>query len=73
MTIERCASRDPRYGGYPGWPIRRTTSVWGGCHCDRCVQLREPAVFALAQVMNALACAVMMAELVPHLCWGLKR
>ena len=70
---QACVSRSVHYGGYPGWRVRRTGFVTPGCFCDRCVQLRAPEVYALAKLMEALACAVLMAELVPHLCWGLKR
>jgi hypothetical protein len=68
-----CASRSMTYGVYPGWRVHRTGRATPGCHCGRCMQLNVPALYALAQVMNAIACAVMMADLVPHLCWGLKR
>lgn len=70
---QACASRAVTFGPYPRWHVRRTLFVTPGCFCDRCVQLRAPEVYALAKVMEAIACAVLMADLVPHLCWGLKR
>jgi hypothetical protein len=43
--------------------VRRTLFVTPGCHCDRCVQLRLPLIFALARAMHAIACAALLSNM----------
>jgi hypothetical protein len=68
--VNACTSRWFSYGGYPSWRAPQTVTLTPGCHCDRCVQLRLPWLWALAQAFAGVALAAEMKARVPQLCTG---